>query len=707
MLPDPNAPLIPDPSAPVAPTAAPMLPLPPGADLAFWRDEIDRSERIATTHHTEWQENIDWFSGQSPDARTAVNDKKPFVNVNVDFYQVEQKLAQLFYETPDLQLTVKGGLVLRAQMPGAPPVPASTTPASPTPQPGAMPQPPTQAQIVYAHRLLMNEILGDEHADILSTVQHAIKDCLCVGGMGPVILGYEPTMRNGVAVYQQWYGLNFSLKKFLMPADFASTDWDRAPWLGMRVRLPLVVTQREFPAVFAANPDFKGATETDEHVLNDQTRGKEPSGMKYADLIIIWYRAAQFDPMVQHPEQYRELVLIDGIDAVARHRDSPHQEFTETGQLTGDSLIGNPIHPLTIRTVPDSSYVPSDSQMTRPLVRELCKFRTQMVQERDVTRPRYGFDSEKLTPPEVTKLVNGELGDLIALEGGSLAQGVQTIIANLIPQGTRRESYVANDYITHDIEKTLAIDATGAGTNAGSSEESATKTATVDRNRAVRLDAERRQVLRWYLKLVYKLSALVCRYMTPDVVAQWIGQEQAQIWAQWDRKASDGRVSFDARPDSQVRLDAAAERKFALDLYNFTAKDPNSNRVELLKNLFTKAGLDVTKAVIEQVPQKEPEPNVSLAFKGEDFVGPQGDQVREVLAKLGIAISQQAVTSGATQMMHQVALGLRDATGKAIPPKPQPAEHGGPADQVRPLSKAQGDQTGNPSGRPPMQLEQP
>ena len=67
--------------------------------------------------------------------------------------------------------------------------------------------------------------------------------------------------------------------------------------------------------------------------------------------------------------------------------------LTETGpvlvaMMSADSMIGNPIHPLTLRTVPDKSYVPSDCQMTRPLTREECRFRTQMLKERDMNRPR-------------------------------------------------------------------------------------------------------------------------------------------------------------------------------------------------------------------------------------------------------------------------------------------------------------------------------
>lgn len=673
-------------AAPLTQSRGAGLPLPADAGLEFWRGEVDRAEDAARPYHGEWQDNVSWYIGKSPDAAAAQTNNADYVNVNVDFYQVEQKQAQLFYETPELQMHGTGVLEGRDD-------------------------------VVQAHRLLMDEILGDSHADVLSTVHDTIKTCLSVENTGPVLIGYQPTLREvqppmqpgsilglqgpvSVPIHEHWYALPFSRRKLLVPADYKASNWDKAPWLGMRFRMPLAVALREK----LVPSDFKGTNTRDEFVLEKSDATKEASGLNYVDGQALWYKASMFDAQASHPELYRELILIDGLDKEARHRDSPHQTIGPDGRMTGDSMRGNPIHPLTIRSVPDSSFVPSDSQMTRPLVKELCNFRTQMVQERDATRPRWGFDVDKLTPESAQKLVDGALGSMIALEGGALANGVQTIIAQLVQGSPNRQTYVANDYITHDIEKTLAIDATGAGVSADD-QESATKTATVDRNRGVRLDAERRQVLKWYLRLVDKMSALVCRYMTPQMAAQYIGQQRAAVWAQWDKKSSDGRLAFTAKPDSQIRLDAAQERRFALQLYQMVANDPNVVRVELLKNLFIKAGYDPTKMVVEQLPEKPQEPSLGFTFKGEDFISPQAQQVREILAKCGIQISEEAVQSTASQLYQQMALGLRDASGKAVPATPRLAEHGGPAQQVRPLSKRQGDETGNRPG-PGMETPQ-
>lgn len=648
-----------------------MLPLPVGADVSFWREEIDRADRAAKVFHPEWDENVQWYTGKSPDAQAMVGKNADFVNVNVDFYQVEQKQATLFYETPDLQLTGTGPLK------------------------GAEP-------IVQAHRALLMAIL--EEMDVLTTVHQAIKDCLCVSGTGPVMLGYQPTLREveppeqlgsmlglnapiQVPIHERFYAEYFSPKKFLRPADFRSTDWDKAPWLGMRFRMPLTVGRREFQLP----PDFTGTTTRDEHVINKDDQSYEATAQAYLDGQVLWYRAAAFDDGPVHPELYRELVLIDGLEEPARHRDSPHQTILPNGRMSADSLIGNPIHPLTIRTVPDSAYVPSDSQMTRPLVRELCKFRTQMVQERDANRSRVLYDVDKLPPEVIAQIADGSLGSLIGVEGGALAAGVNAIMAEVVKASPARQAYIANDYIQRDIEKTLAIGANQAGVN-DPDEGSATQTAIADRSAQARQAHEQRQVLRWYLKLVDKLSAMVCRYLNPQTVAVYIGPQAAQIWGSYPWPQSDSRMAFSARPDSQIRLDAAAERKFALDIYNFMAKDPNVNRVELLKNLCAKSGLDPSKVVVEQLPEKKPEPPaVSFAIKTESLnpLMPEYANVYQVLTQLGLK-------NLATPALDPVTADLLQKTMQAE--ADVQAEHGGTAEKTAPLSKAQGGLSGERSG---------
>jgi len=208
-------------------------------------------------------------------------------------------------------------------------------------------------------------------------------------------------------------------------------------------------------------------------------------------------------------------------------------------------------------------------------------------------------------------------------------------------------------------------------------------------------------VLDWYLKGVKKFSALVARFMTPALAVPLIGEQAASAWDGWNKQQWDGRFVFNVKPDSQIRLDAAAERKFALDLYQFLAKDPHINRVALLRSLLERANLDPSEVLVPKPPEQPQKPSIAFAFKGEDLVGPQAQQVREILAQTGIEVSQAAIDQSANQMFQQMRLGIRDASGKVVSPVKGPAPHGGVTEKVRPLDQQSADLSGQRPATPP------
>lgn len=665
------------------------------SQVGAWRSEVERSRRAAEVQWPAWQENLDYYTGKSKDAKAANDAGSDYVNVNADFTNVEVKQAQLFFDTPELRLSARGEFrnpPPAAQVPGAPPQP-----------------PPSALPIISAHRQLLNVLLGRDEADVLSIVQKAIKDCLCTAGIGATKICYEAAVNDveppeqygsvlglnapiSVPVDEQWQWFRVPSKKFRIPADFADTDYDKAPWLGMDFRIPL----NQARATLNLPEGFTGTQQSDDKVLESElAMAREGTTLPYVDGTEVWYYASIFDPDVRNPRLIRRHVLIDGLDGFAeRDTKNPYQDLLGNGRLSADSMIGYPIHALVIRDVPDSAYVPSDSTMTRGLVRELCTFRTQQVKERDANLPRVGYDVEKVPPETIAKIEAGTIGTMVPFPADVLMQGMQTVMAQITQGSQTRGAYTANDYIQRDLDRTLGIDATGSGIK-GPGGTTATEIGVVDRARNVRLDHERQRVLAWYLKGVQKFSALVCRYMTPQLAVPYIGQQAANTWAQWDKKRWDGRFVFDARPDSAIKLDAAAERKFALDLYQFTAKDPNVNRIPQLKHLFELAGHDPGESVVEQLPEKKPDsPNIGFTFKGDDFLGPQAQQVRDILAQSGIKISQESIDASATQLFQQMQMGIRDASGQMIKPSAHLASHGGPVEQTRPLDQQSADTAG-------------
>jgi hypothetical protein len=165
-------------------------------------------------------------------------------------------------------------------------------------------------------------------------------------------------------------------------------------------------------------------------------------------------------------------------------------------------------------------------------------------------------------------------------------------------------------------------------------------------------------------------------------------------------------MAFTARPDSQVRVDAAQERKTWLSLYQMVANDPNVVRVEILKTLFEKYGYDSSRLIVAQLPDKGPEPpKISFALKGEELNPglPEFPLVLEILRLGGYTLDPKAVQQAQlASKMQMLGIGQPSSAlpGEAKPKGPPP--HGGAAEQVSPLGKHTFDQTGERSGPKPM-----
>lgn len=657
--------------------------------LDFWRDEIARSVRIDDSFTPKWQENHNFYSGEPLDAMP----EGEFVNVNVDFYETEQKLPQLFFDSPELQMTAGDGFEPLA--------------------PG-----------VVAFRKLVNVVLGPDNIDALETVGISLKRCSVTSGRGPTIIGYQPTIQpvedtpqpgavlglsrpTPVPVHEAWFWDDIPDKKFRRPADFYSTNFDKAPWLGMDFRLPL----RAARLICQLPADFEGTRTKDDKILDGNPRPDEDSGMAYVDGTIVWYKAYLFDDDEIHPEIYRRHILIDGLDGFADKDDpawrSPYQTKLPNGRLRADSMRGNPIHIFTLRSGLDSANPPSDAKMRRPLVKELCAFRSDMVQERGANKPKFAYNAEVIPPEAIAKIEQAVVaGSMIPLPASAFAGGLQNNFVLLAQGSSPRQTYLANNYITRDIEKTSGIDATGAGVNDDDGQETATKTAEIARARNVRLDAERKRVLRQYIKAVDgKIAPLVLRFCSdPRLVAEMIGPEAAQTYLKWRSmvlEAGDVRPKFTARPDSQLKLDAAVEFKRWLNAYEFTAKDPLVNRAEILRQIYTLLGQDPARFIAQEQPESKPEPSVGFSFKGEDLnpLMPQYPHTLEILAQVGFEMSQQSIQEaqgGAQNQVLMQELAAVQAEAKTATKKPAP--HGGLAEKASPLSKHSVEQTGKRSG---------
>lgn len=638
-------------------------------DLKRWQGDIDKARAVRKTVAAWWDANIAAYAPCPSDSPESYGGE---VNTNRDFTLVERKKADLFYQRPDVSCVPSPLFV-------------------------------GQEHLLVTHTEILNEKLGLDGVNAKAMVHRVLFDVLCPSGTGWTIMGYESTTVDTptvdpmtgletsvpVPIHEECYWKWFSPKQALVPHDCKSTDWDDASWLGMDFEIPVRVAKRKG----WVPEDFEGDTpDPDSHF--DHGLGST-AGDAVARGTMIFYKSALYRDDVVHPQHQTLLVLVEGVDEPAEHKDSPLQTLDPQGRLTPDSLIGFPIHPLTIRTLTDSAYVQSDCTISRPIVNEMNKFRSQAVNQRD-SQLLVGFYDAGAWPSEaVEKAVKAPINGLVGLPSEVFNQErpIKPVERGPYP----RENFTTVDYLDNDLARTHALDSNAQGVQGA--DQTATEASIQQSNVNARLGFERGIVLDWYIKGVTKFSTIVQRLAPIETAAKIVGPQKAQEWDGW-RKQVPAALAFTALPDSALRSDLATERKRALDEYQFFANDPFIVRQELLKHLLPKLHYPMT-VLNTQPPEKGPEPTKpGLSLKGEDLnpLNPQFPILVEVLGQVGIKISPQAIQQAQEAAMNQVL--MQQVAAKANPQMGgQPdTQHGGKVPAAEGLSKHHADETGNLPG---------
>ncbi len=644
-----------------------------------WDARIQRAEAKRKLYEPQWERGLkDYGLAIAP---VASNDVNPLLNHR----HVETKKAQLFYQAPEVQLH----------------------PIDPQ-----NPEFPID-QILPLRQKVLNDKLGpDSGTDVKATVDEALFEALATSGFLPTEIGFDvrtaptqpdpltgelPVGANGqpvteVPIWGQAFWVAVGSKKLLIPDDFRSTRFDTAPWLGLKLTMPLSRAKKEF----TLPPDFSGTADRDPAVFehNDQP-GKSDPMVEYTK---IWYRAELFDDTIVNPELFRLLVIVKGLDTPAKHVDSPFQAVDPMGSLTTDSMRGNPIHVGTLRVLSDSAYIRSDLVVGEQLEKEVTKFRTSLIRNRIARTPFNLIDPDGFTPDEIEKIKNGEKN--VFTKPGELTSGRGAPIQSVSPGQEPRDNFAAQEYAERDWQGALGTADNQTG-QVSQKKTTATEARIVQTNSGARAEAEKDRLREWFVAGVRKFDAVLQRTMTQQDLTLILGQQGAALWNQW--RTMSGCYVYKILPDSGVHVDAAQFRAQKLDEYNLLRKDPLINAPELLKPIARALGYDPAKTILPQQPEQGPEPiKTSFAFKGEDLIGPQSQAVVEILAQMGISVSPQAIAT-LQQAGMMVQAGIIGKDGLPVPPPEVPggeAKHGGSANATEPINKHSSERTGGVNGMP-------
>lgn len=659
-------------------------------DAAYWKGAIEDARSVRRTVSAWWDANLEAYAPKPTDSPTGYGQE---VNTNRDFTLVERKKADLFYQSPEV---------------AAVPSPLFTG----------------QEGLLDTHTDILNSHLGLNGINLKDTVHRALFDVLCTAGTGWTMMGYEMAsipvtedvttgqqplpgsvlnlgpsapvtapQTNEIPVYEHCFWRWFSPKQALVPKELRSTVWDDAPWLGVDLEVPLLFAQRKgwVPV------DYKGDSPSPDSHFDF---GFGASGTdRIVRMVLIYYYSSLYRLNRPHPQHQTRLLIVESGRGAMRavvHDDSPFQTLTPKGELSPDSLIGYPIHPLTIRVLTDASVVPSDCTVSRPLVNELNIFREQMIKNRDANLMRYTYNTDVLPTDALEKVIRSPTGGMIGLPGEAFAgESIKEL-----PHGTYpRENFEFNNYLDNDLARTHGLDAAQAGAGSAGGVPSATEAAIRQGNINARLGLERGRVLDWYVQGVTKYSTLLQRFMPIEQAAAIVGVPKAREWDTW-RKVIPARLAFEALPDSTAQQDLAADRKRAMDEYTFFANDPFIDRPALLKRLLPR--LRYPASLVKQPTPPGPQPaRPMFTFKGDDLnpLSPQYPIVMQILQEMGVTISPQATQEAqATAQNALLAEETAAAAPTAMPTGAQPP-HGGKVAPMESLSKHANALTGNlPNG---------
>ena len=636
-----------------------------GKQLGAWKTRLEASKSLREEKKEGWKEYLSAYLGKPLTALPASDT----IIVNKEFSFVEQKRAQLAFQQPEVQT--------KAKRPGL-----------------------EQPALLMAS--VINQELGMDGANVKTMLDESTADTL-IFGLGPTKIGYSATMgirevqvpipdpmtgqpmadpmtgqpamtveQRPIIIHEEYFWRSISPDKFLMPAEFEGFDFDQATWLAWEFEKDWELAKREYgledgEQVSRTQPSMETLSGEKESIP-DRGPSEIVKGTE------IWYRAAMFDPDAEdhqgHPEALRVMVMLEGRDSPVRHEPSPYQRWVD-GKLTG--MMGFPLHPLTLRSVRGSGYPPSDVEMMRPLCDELSKGRTQMIRQRDTSIPIRWVDINRMPDPAVVeKLRRGEYGGVIGLQGNG-----NEAIGEVARANFPRENFTFDEIVNRDLEELTALGRNQRGV-LNDTQKTATEVNVAQGAADVRLDSERARLLDWYVRGARKFASLLQMFKTDEGYVQILGQD-AKGLQPWDRTRIQGEYVFSVKPDSAIRIDAAADRAQALNLYQLLANDPQVNRMELLKSVLLRHNLDPSKVVVETPPQKGVEPpRVSVTLNGDALAAPS-PMLLEVLKQAGMQITPPMVQQTQTaQMVRSVAA--------SVPPSPP---HPGAVAEAEPLSKHQ------------------
>lgn len=632
-----------------------------------------------------WQRNVDARKNKVLDTEP----ESDMVTVPADWSRTKNKIAQLFFQVPKVTL-----------FPRAP----QWRPMTP----------------------LTSAVLNFQLAKVIHAeepVEEALGDAINAAGVGIIYISYEaefkpkqvpaidlaarttdelvsavtqgggqvPMQTVQQPLYQriEWNAVDPS--DFLYPQTFTKISWRKAPWLGHRFRLSRAEAVRKG---WIKDDDRAGSAENTKSVnsKSDERGSRDDDGSIACTR--VFYRPAFFESKEIDCRKIKVIVWAEGTDDPSKpvlHEDFKWQKYVpETRDWVG--MTDFPLKPVTLTHISGQAVPPSDTEMARGTVRELNRSRSQMIQQREYSKPIRWYDVNMVDEDIVEQMRRGTWQDMIPTQGPG-----DRVIGEVARASYPRETWDFDQVFNHDLDEVWA-----QGPNQGGFEASGTTSATeaeiTQKNFSVGIEHQRAKTLKWFLECAEGTLDLIQMFFEDEQFVPFTKQGGEQVLVGWDKDRVPGKYVFEARPDAAVRLDVSQKKANILNLYKLIRQDPRVNPDYILGQLFEANDLDPSEAFAPPAKPEEPKPKpATFSFKGDDLANPMAvaliqkvtpiesqeiQAARLLMADCGIPVAPAAIVPDTTHVDAGPPAG--DAQG---PPNGQSAPHPGITSEVTPLNR--------------------
>jgi hypothetical protein len=675
--------LVPFTSGSQPPTEPPSLPW----DLALWSSAITEAREDAKDLVRKGRENVEAYLGYDTLGRAR---GQKFAAPPNDFTFTSQKVALLWYRTPDIHLKAE--------------------------EENARMRAPLFAAV------LNQRILPKAH--IQDLMDRLVTDVVLPAGLGACKIGYrgydeqtqepetQPDPLTGVptpvidpatgqpklkmrTISEHFDAERIPPGRFLFPVDFLGGNFHDAAWLGY-----------DFYEIVEEGGGGVSSEDEDQLLqVGKRRKGRRGSGKtKKRRVTQVWYKAHPVDPEA-HPDEIRYFEWVKGDPQPRKHEMSPNQFPRPDGTMGGWNKY--PILVLTTRTLPDAPVPPSDCDITRHLFDEISEGRTQLLISRDRNLPQNAYDSTRVTDDTKRALEKNIQNANIPFNGPVSEETIRPINKGHI----NAENFEFNAVAERDGKAAWSIGDNQLGLTSQGGAKTATEIQSANQNAATRLDYERSRVVAFFCdELVAGLASLVQQFAakydfvelqgpaTDPASGQPIPTGETR-YAQWDRARVQGDFTYTVQAGAALRHDALAEYEKAKEIYTLSRQDPGVNPGEVTRIFFEAAGQNWEK-VRQTPPPPRPGPKDVLALvkSPEIDLNPMSPHYPNILALLEWGGAPVA------KMLPAGTISLDPMTGlPVLPPQDEAGAapdftHGGTQPETEPIDKHVADLTGELPG---------